>query len=295
MQVCVVPKYVRGQSPAVWLDACRKARSEGCRLLVDICDYPFRDEPNDIDAFYSGVLSLTDMLIVNSDQMAAKMARHFRKKITVIEDAILAPPGPPAFTPSDALKLLWFGHPLNLRFLEPFVARLLDSGPRPCSLLIVTADGFGARELVQRIQQRHDPAIQAKFVEWSLETTRDELAACDIAVLPGDPFDPLKGGASANRLAEAINAGRFAVASPLHSYLPFADAAWLGNNLIEGIEWAQANGAEVLQRIQRGQALVAERFAPRRLGAQWYGVFESTSAASGYLQGIRRFLGRMRS
>lgn len=292
---CVVPKYVRGQSPAVWLNACRRVKNKGCRLIVDICDYPFRENPIDIDEFYRKVLPLTDTLVVNSEQMATRMARHYKKKITVIEDAVLAPAEQPVFAPSGTLKLLWFGHPLNLRFLEPFVVELLASGPKPCKLVIVTADGFGAKELAQQIQDHHAPAVQAKFVEWSLESTREELAACDMSVLPADPFDLLKGGASANRLAEVINAGRFAVASPLQSYLPFADAAWLGNNLVEGIRWAQANGAEVLQRIQRGQGLVSGRFTLRKIGSQWCDLFDSAGTASGYLRGIRQFFGWMRS
>jgi glycosyltransferase involved in cell wall biosynthesis len=100
------------------------------------------------------------------------------------------------------------------------------------------------------------------------------LSACDLVLLPSDPADPLKAGASANRIAEALNAGRFPVASHLPSYRAFAEAAWLGEDLVQGIEWALANPGEVLARIRRGQALVADRFAAARIGSRWRELFE---------------------
>jgi hypothetical protein len=89
-------------------------------------------------------------------------------------------------------------------------------------------------------------------------------------LIPSDPADPFKAGASANRIAEALNAGRIAVASPLQSYLQFADAAWLGQDLVAGIRWALANRDEALARVRRGQALIREKFAADRIGRQWH-------------------------
>ncbi|MGH8621205.1 MAG: glycosyltransferase [Burkholderiales bacterium] len=98
---------------------------------------------------------------------------------------------------------------------------------------------------------------------------------CDVVLIPSDPADPFKAGASANRVAETLNAGRFPVASPLRSYQQFADAAWLGQDLVQGIEWALANPGEVLARIRRGQAMVAARFTADRAGCRWRELFES--------------------
>jgi hypothetical protein len=55
----------------------------------------------------------------------------------------------------------------------------------------------------------------------------------------------------------------------LRSYLPFAEAAWIGTAIADGIEWALTNPDEVLSRIRRGQVLVAERLAGDRIGGQW--------------------------
>ena len=101
------------------------------------------------------------------------------------------------------------------------------------------------------------------------------LRKCDLVLLPSDPSNSFKAGASANRIAEAINAGRFPIASPLPSYLPFSDSAWLGLDMVEGIKWALANRGEVLARIRRGQTLVAEKLSEKKIGHQWRELFES--------------------
>jgi hypothetical protein len=100
-------------------------------------------------------------------------------------------------------------------------------------------------------------------------------------LIPSDPVDPFKAGASANRVAETLNAGRFAAASPLRSYQQFAGAVWLGPNLVQGIGWALAHADEVVERIRRGQSIVAERFTAAAVGRRWTGLFESLLRARG--------------
>ena len=63
------------------------------------------------------------------------------------------------------------------------------------------------------------------------------------------------------------------MASPLASYLPFGESAWLGDDLVAGITWAMANRGEVLLRIRRGQTQVMERLAADAIGRQWCGLF----------------------
>lgn len=278
-QICVMPKFSIDLPLAPWIAACRAAKDSGARLLVDVCDYPFRPKPDVVDEFYKLALGMADALVVNSVRMAEQMAPHFARTPVVIADAVLDPMAKPAFGPAKRLNLLWFGHPSNLRFLEPCINELIASAPRPCRLVIVTQDGHGAREAAQQLQARFGPDFETRFVEWSLQATRRELAACDLALLPGVPDDAKKSAVSANRLAEILNAGRFPVASPMHSYLEFENGAWLGDNLMEGIRWAQANPAAVLERIARGQTLVAEKYAKEKLGNQWCKVLKEVACA----------------
>ena len=274
-KICVVPKFFHDVPLKPWLDACTAAKSNGCRLVVDICDNPF-NKPPPVPEFYSAVLRICDAVVVNSERMGELMSPHTARRPLLIEDAILGKMGEPAFAPGRRVELLWFGHPSNLPYLEACLGNLLRFSMRkPCRLTVVTEDGIGVQEWTEDIQTPLAPRFEARFVPWSLEAMRIALSECDLVLLPSDPSDPLKAGASANRIAEAFNAGRFPVASALPSYLAFADAAWLGQDLIWGIEWALANRDEVLARIRRGQGAVREKFAADNVGRQWCELFES--------------------
>jgi hypothetical protein len=122
-----------------------------------------------------------------------------------------------------------------------------------------------------------------QLIPWSLQTQRGALQECQLVLIPGDPVNPFKAGASANRIAEALNAGRFPIASPLPSYLPFSEAAWVGQDLVQGIEWALANRDEVIARIRRGQALVRAKFAADWVGRQWRELFEGLVTSPNHL------------
>lgn len=277
--ICVVSKFYGDAPLAPWRDACFAAKASGCRLVVDISDYPYAKGPP-VPEFYSAVLPACDAVVVNSERMGELMAPHIARRPLLIEDAILGTMLEPAFAPGARVELLWFGHPINFPYL---VARLGElarlASQRRCRLTVVTLDESGIRRWTENIQKTLAPGFEARFIPWSLETMPIALGECDLVILPSDPTDPLKAGASTNRLAEALNAGRFPVASPLPSYLQFSEAAWVGQDLVQGIEWALANPGEVLARIRRGQAMVAERFAVAAVGRRWRGLFESLLVA----------------
>jgi len=273
-EVCVVPKFFFDFPLEPWLDACRSASRSRTRLVLDICDYPFQ-KPSAVPAFYTEALKICDVVTVNSERMAELMAPHTVRRPSVIEDAVLGAMADAAFAPAKRVELLWFGHPTNLRYLHAARDALAQyAARRPCRLTVVTQDSAEVRGWIEANNGRFKPALEARFIPWSLQSTRAALDECDVVLIPSDPSDPLKAGASANRIAEALNAGRFPVASPLRSYLPFAEAAWLGADLAEGIRWALANPGEVLARIRRGQALVSEKFAADRTGRQWGDLLE---------------------
>lgn len=275
--ICVVQKFFAGLELDPWVEACSAAKRNGSKLVVDICDFPFHENKDlCVHTFYAAVLKMCDAVVVNSEKMAEFVAPYTSHRPLVIEDAILGPPGKPMFSPDSRLELVWFGHSSNLRYFRGCLDSLvLFAMQRRCRMTVITNAGRGAEELASEIQARFAPALEARFIPWSLEATRIALRRCDLVLIPSDPSDPKKAGASANRIAETLNAGRFPVASPLPSYLPFGDSAWLGHDMVEGIRWALANRGEALARIRRGQALVAEKFAAEKIGRQWREFFES--------------------
>ncbi len=275
VKLCFVGKLFLDVAPAAWLDACVRAKRAGARLILDVCDYPFEQKPPDVVRFYEDALRLADAVTVNSVRMAKLMAQHTAQSPQVIEDAILAAPGWAEFAPGKVLELLWFGHISNARYLERMMDTLVAySAKQRCRLTMVTAPGHGLEQAVQRINAGCAPQFEARFMPWSLEVTRMALRRCDLVLIPGDPTDPLKSGVSSNRLAEALQAGRLPVASPLASYQAFSESAWLGDDLVTGIRWAMANRGEVLVRLRHGQQQVAERVSVEAIGRQWCDLFE---------------------
>jgi glycosyltransferase involved in cell wall biosynthesis len=286
VNVCVVPKFHFNVAPELWYQACQSARNNRCPLVLDICEYPFKKDPaaqafySGIQAFYTEALKICDAVVVNSERMAELMASHVSRRPVVIDDAILGVMRNAEFAPAGRLRLLWFGHGTNLRYLDKCLEALVRfAGQRPCRLTVVTEGGFGAEAVTRDIDARFAPALEVRFVEWSLEAMAAALRRCDLVLIPSDPSDPFKAGVSANRIAEALKAGRFPVASPVPSYLVFSESGWLGDDLTEGIQWALANPIEVRARIRRGQALVSEKFAPERIGQQWRALFENLASS----------------
>lgn len=279
VRLCVVGKLFLDVQPDDWLAACVRARDSGARLALDICDYPFAQRPPEVVRFYEGALRIADAVTVNSARMAELMAQHTALTPQIIEDAILVAPRRPEFAPGKVLELLWFGHVNNVRYLERMMDALVAySATQRCRLTIVTEAGQGLEQAVRNITASCAPRLEARFTPWSIDATRIALRQCDLVLIPGDPTDPLKSGVSSNRLAEALQAGRLPVASPLASYLPFGQSAWLGEDLVEGICWAMAHRGEVQVRIRSGQQLVAERLAQEAIGRQWCRLFEEIAA-----------------
>jgi hypothetical protein len=273
--VCVVPKFYFNEPPAPWIEICRSATKNGCPLIVDITDFPFASRFESVRAFYAEALKLCDAAVVNSERMAEMVASHASRRPRVIDDAILGTIQNPGFAPAGRLQLAWFGHRTNLAYLDRCLGELVQfAAQKPCRLTIVTEGGIGVQEAIRSMDARFAPALEVRFVEWSLEAMAEALRLCDIVLIPGDPTDPFKAGVSTNRIAETLKAGRFPVASPLPSYRAFSDAAWLGDDLSEGLRWALENPAEARARIQRGQLRVNEQLAAEPIGRQWRALFE---------------------
>ncbi len=87
--------------------------------------------------------------------------------------------------------------------------------------------------------------------------------------------------ASSNRITESLWAGRFVVASPLHSYLEFADTAWVEEDLISGIRWALAHPQEVVTRIAAAQERIAAKYSSEAIARQWLAALQAVGKQTG--------------
>jgi hypothetical protein len=252
----------------------RRARALRVPVIFDVCDDHFASP--DLGAHYRTMAALADQVICNTPEMARAAAPHAAAPPIVIEDPYEGPRGAPTFAPGARLDLLWFGHPLGLEALRASLGEVVDyAQDRPVSLTILTELNPALEAECARATASLAPNFRMSAQAWSLEAQWRALAACDAVLIP-TAGQPAK---SANRMVEALWAGRPVVAQPLPAYAPFANWTPVGPSLAEGLRRLEADRAALPGRIAEAQAFIAGRYAPDVIARQWADVIAATSPA----------------
>lgn len=222
--------------------------------------------------YQSGLLEQC-AVTVPCEALRAALAPGARHGIRVIEDPYeRAQAGAVRVAPGTPLRLCWFGvlNAAALAVLEPALAGILRRFPAlALSIELVTAAGAGKE--VDALRARLAP-LHARWrlahQAWSREATWAALERCDFVLLPqaDDDWGRVK---SHNRLVESIRSGRFALASPIPSYVELQAFARVGADLAEGLEWALGHRDEAIARLVAGQRAIEARFSPAVVGARW--------------------------
>jgi hypothetical protein len=172
------------------------------------------------------------------------------------------------------LRLLWFGYPANLPPLLELLPALENLARRhPLLLTCVTQPVPELAQWMTPERTGEASALRLNLVPWAPQVMDSALAASDLVLIPSDYRNPLKQAKSPNRLVAGLHAGRMVIAHPLPAFAPYADFAWIGEDLCEGIEWAIKRPDEVVARIARGQACVDESHSPEAVARFWLDVF----------------------
>ena len=251
------------EDPSQILALVEVLRERGTAVLADFSDDHFADPVQ--GAAYRALVNAVDRVVASTRDLAGLVGQHTRVPISVITDPVEGPRGDAAAPAQPPYRLLWFGSTQNLDTLRYGAPQLERTAPAvPHSLTLMTAAGAGAE------------AGPFPFLPWSTKALWAALKECDAVVIPSNPHDPHKAVKSPNRFTESIWAGRFVLAHPLPAYQALADFGWVGEDLGEGLHWLAAHGDEARQRIARGQAAVAERFAPGAIAAAWRAAIADT-------------------
>jgi len=225
-------------------------------------------------AAYQRRLAELCTLIVPCAALRDAVAPLARRGVVVVEDPYESLAARPVRTrPGEPLGLCWFGNlgPPNARGLRAaLVALARDAGKGVCRLQLVAGEQssqFGV-EIAHAVAGAN-PNWSAEYAAWSPAAVETAIERSDFVLLPQDHATAWGRVKSHNRLVETIRGGRLAIASPIPSYLELADHAWVGEPLSEGLRWALEHPGEAAGRVARGQARVAERFAPEAIGEKW--------------------------
>jgi SAM-dependent methyltransferase len=248
------------------LASAMKAR--GAKVVVDFCDDHF--EHAELGPHLRRLAALADVVIASTGMMAEAVRRHAGRDATVITDPVEGPRGMPAFAPAlPSLKLAWFGHPSNLRGLSMKSAELAALVQRvPVRLRLVTAASDDVRQFASQLAGADPSRLKVELVAWTPDAAWRSLAECDAVWLPAEESSRTS-VKSPNRLVEAIWAGRFVVADPVPSYMPFADVMPIGKGLLAGMQEALDAPDAARARIAAAQRRVARDHSAYECGRRW--------------------------
>jgi hypothetical protein len=213
-------------------------------------------------------------LVVPCAALRDAVAPLARRGIEVIEDPYETAEARPVRTrPAGPLALCWFGNlgaPNAQGLREALVALARNSGETGGRLELVA--GEQSRPLGMEIAAAitaESPTWSVAYTAWSPAAAEEAIARSDFVVLPQEHGTAWGRVKSHNRLVQAIRCGRFAIASPIPSYVELADYAWVGESLDAGLRWALAHSEDAAARVRGGQAYVAARFSPEAIGVKW--------------------------
>lgn len=188
--------------------------------------------------------ALAERVTTGSEVMAEIVRKHTGRDATVIDDPYENDEATAAVSGDG---VLWFGHSVNLPSLSKH-------------------DELRGFRMTVLTDLQHP-----KFAKWTPASEKAAIASAAVVALTGT--NP---GASSNRPAKAIRAGRFVVMPEdcAESWKQFDEFAWIGD-MREGVRWALNNREEACRKIQAGQHYIRQKFSPQSIGSQWAALFDS--------------------
>jgi hypothetical protein len=114
--------------------------------------------------------------------------------------------------------------------------------------------------------------VEIQFCPWSIDNMIHTARLADACVIPSDPADPRKNGASANRLISALSLGLPVAADLLDSYREFAEH--FIDLRSEGFHRLLANPLKYRDMVLRAQGGVLSRFSTGTIGRRWVAVLD---------------------
>lgn len=229
------------------VELAKECKAEGVKVVVDIGDDHFNHAT--WGPVYREMVGLADFLVAPTENMASRLGKYFGKTA----DAVIPDPYEEALQPPHAAgqKLLWYGHPVNLKDLKGNLEYIKDF-----DLTIVTGKNHGLD---------HD------YLQWTPEVQTQELSRANIVIIPTRKGVEFK---TANRLVNALRAGCFPVCGGhIPSYQEFRKVAWVGN-FSTGLRWATAYPQDLNALVAEGQQYI-EKFSPENIGKLWQQVVDS--------------------
>lgn len=202
-----------------WLMQIRQHKSLGAQIYLDYSDHHLAIKST-VSSFYVDCLKFIDQSIVPSKHMKDLLSFFYKGQIFIIEDPLEITIQPIKSSINRPITLLWFGHSSNIYYLVNFLKTGFDVGDK--FKLIVLSNKVGV-DIFTNSNKSSLANIQYQTGIWSKDLMLYAATKSDACIIPSDPIDLRKKGASSNRLITALTLGLPVAADNLNSYTEFSD------------------------------------------------------------------------
>lgn len=294
----ILPSGPDGEFQALSEHVLREAEAAqraGVPVVADFNDDHF--EHPLLGPHWRKLASLASVCTAGSQAMASTVVRHTARPVQVVGDPVGSPRGEPrvfrktgglsrlagAILPrrgTQRLKLVWYGNPGNWPAMQRWGEELAPlASEQPLLLWIVTKSVPAIAAWVDDFNRRYAPGALAELAEWDEESQWGMVRDADVVLIPSDPSDPRKVVKTSNRLVDALNSGRYVIASPLPSYQPYAEFVELTDSPGLALRWLLDHPERAQRKIEQGQAAAIANSGLAAVAAAWFGVLSRARVA----------------
>ena len=236
------------------------------KFIFDICDDQFKDPV--YANLFSYACSNCDLITVPTQKMKELAEYHTNKKTFIATDPYERERRQPSFSPSDVLKIFFFGCVDNFSTVpwQDIVNGLASNNLKFKIDAIINYQSM--YDINESFFQTH---------EWSFDKHTKLLDECDLVFLPFKNNSKNISTKSPNRIVESINRGKFVVTNyGVDSYNGFKDFIFLDeyDKLVDGILWSLNNREEVIQKIVDGQKYIDDNYSVDSVSETWKQAYE---------------------
>lgn len=236
------------------------------KFIFDICDDQFKD-PVYVNLF-SYACSNCDLIAVPTQKMKELVEYYTNKKTFIVTDPYERGRRQPSFSPSDVLKIFFFGCVDNFSTVpwQDIVNGLASINLKFKIDAIINYQSM--YDVNESFFQTH---------EWSFDKQTKLLDECDLVFLPFKNNSKNIATKSPNRIVESINRGKFVVTNwGVDSYNDLKDFIFLDeyDKLVDGILWSINNKEEVILKITDGQKYIDDNYSVDSVSETWKQAYE---------------------
>lgn len=267
------------------LKQIENAKAKGIVVIADFNDYHFHHPIKGV--YWSSLAKSVDYCIAGTKPMANLLRQFTSAPIRVITDPIAAPFYPAKVfeekkgikrkisnligAPSqNVLKLIWYGNLSNWPAMEQWVNVLSSFQKEQFWLLhVVTKPHPEVLDFIEKFNSKNNHQFTIKFEEWSERRQWELVEDADIVLIPSDVNHRANIVKTSNRLTDALYAGRYVIASPLPSYLPYSEVVSLTNDPRSAINNYIKSPNDALKKIKKGQKMVSKQLNSVEIAGLW--------------------------